>query len=521
MPDIVIIGGGIAGLFTALRLAPRKVSVLVAGELANSGSSPWAQGGMAAAVDTGDTPRLHAEDTLAAAAGLADAEAVRVLTEEAPARVANLIALGIAFDRDAEGRLVLNREGAHRCRRVLGHHGDQAGQEIMRALVAAVRRTPSITVHERMLAIDLVTRGGRVVGVHALKRSGGGFSPVTFPAGATILATGGIGGLFPVTTNPLAAVGQGIGLAARAGARLIDCEFVQFHPTAMDIGRDPSPLATEALRGEGAILVNELGERFMERAHAMAELAPRDIVTRAIFAERAAGRRVFLDAREAVGEDFPSHFPKVFESAMAAEIDPRRAPIPVAPAAHYHMGGVATDLSGRSSVPGLWAIGEVASTGVHGANRLASNSLAEAVVFGERAARDIESLSMPAVLALHEVKAQTPPSLSTLTGLRSVMGLYASVIRDAAGLERALEAVGEMRAGALGVAPIVRDALIAAQALVYGALKRTESRGGHYRSDFPVADPAQARRIDFTLAELEGAVGVPTQPKAWSIRADG
>jgi L-aspartate oxidase len=513
MPDIVIIGGGIAGLFAALRLAPRKVSVLIAGELARGGSSPWAQGGMAAAVDITDTPERHAEDTLAAAAGLADPLAVKVLTEEAPARVANLLAVGVQFDRDEEGRLLLNREGAHRCRRVLGHRGDQAGQEIMRALVAAVRRTPTITVHENMLAVDLVTRGGRVVGVRALKREGGSYGPVTFAAGATILATGGIGGLYPVTTNPLAAVGQGIGLAARAGAALVDCEFMQFHPTAMDIGRDPAPLATEALRGEGAILVNERGERFMTSAHPLAELAPRDIVTRAIFAERAAGHRVFLDATKAVGADFPTHFPKVFESAMTAEIDPRVEPIPVAPAAHYHMGGVATDLTGRTTVPGLWAIGEVASTGVHGANRLASNSLAEAVVFGERAARDIEHMTMPALVALKDEKIAPPPPLSTLTGLRSIMGLYASVIRDENGLARALEAITDMRAGALGRTSIVRDALIAAQAVVYAALARRESRGGHFRSDYPNADAAQAKRSPFTLAEMEGALGAgPSKP---------
>jgi L-aspartate oxidase len=428
-----------------------------------------------------------------------------VLTEEAPARVANLIALGVDFDRGDDGRLVLNREGAHRCRRVLGHHGDQSGQEIMRALVDAVRRTESITVLENMLAVDLVTRGGRVVGVRALQRCGGRFTPVTFPAAATILATGGVGGLYPVTTNPLAAVGQGIGMAARVGAALVDCEFVQFHPTAMEIGRDPAPLATEALRGEGAILVDENGQRFMLKAHPLAELAPRDIVTRAIFVQLAAGRRVFLDATQIVGEDFPTHFPKVFESAMEAGIDPRVAPIPVAPAAHYHMGGVATDLSGRTTIPGLWAIGEVASTGVHGANRLASNSLAEAVVFGERAARDIEHTTLAAIVALREEDVPPPPPLSTLATLRKLMGEHASVIRDCAGLTRALETLVEWRAGPLGRATLARDALIAAQAIVTGALARTESRGGHFRADHPAADKAQARRNAFTLSQMESA----------------
>jgi L-aspartate oxidase len=512
MPEILIIGGGVAGLFAALRLAPRRVSVLVAGGLssgaAGGGSSPWAQGGMAAAVDIGDTPERHAEDTLAAAAGLAEAQAVAVLTQEAPARVANLIALGVAFDRDPQGRLVLNREGAHGCRRVLGHHGDQAGQELMRALIAAVERCESITVHEHTIAVDLVTRGGRVVGVRALERQGQSFAAVTFPAAATILATGGIGGLYPVTTNPLSAIGQGIGMAARAGARLVDCEFVQFHPTAMAIGRDPAPLATEALRGEGAILVDAAGRRFMAAAHPLAELAPRDIVTRAIYAEQAAGRRVFLDATTAIGADFPKHFPKVFESAMAAGIDPRVAPIPVAPAAHYHMGGVETDLSGRTTVPGLWAIGEVASTGVHGANRLASNSLAEAVVFGERAARDIEHTHLPALLALEDESAAPPPPLHSLAPLRTIMGECASVIRDGKGLSRAFDAIAQMRAGALGHACLTRDALIAAQAIVYGALHRSESRGAHYRADHPASDAA-SRRFAFTLAEIERIAAPP------------
>lgn len=509
MAEIVIIGGGIAGLFAALRLAPRKVAVLVAGGLSHGGSSPWAQGGMAASVDIGDTPAAHAEDTIAAAGGLADEAAVRVLTEEAPARIANLIALGVAFDREPDGRLTLNREGAHRCRRVLGHHGDQAGQEIMRALVAAVRRTESITVHENMLAVDLVTRAGRVVGVRALKRDGSSFSNVTIPAAATILATGGIGGLYPVTTNPLSAIGQGIGMAARAGAALVDCEFVQFHPTAMDLGLDPAPLATEALRGEGAILVDEHGQRFMLKAHKLAELAPRDIVTRAIFAERAAGRRVYLDATQAVGDAFPTHFPKVFESAMEAGIDPRTEKLPIAPAAHYHMGGVSTDLSGRTTVPGLWAIGEVASTGVHGANRLASNSLAEAVVFGERAARDIEHMTLPALIALGDEVVAPPPPLAALAPLRALMGEHTSVIRNGGGLTQALGQIEEWRSGPLGQATLVRDALIAAQAVVHGALARTESRGGHYRADYPAPDKAQARRNSFTLAAMESAASAP------------
>ena len=382
---VLIIGAGLAGLSAALSAAPRPVLVLSAARLGQGCSSSWAQGGMAAALSEGDAPALHSADTLAAGAGLCDTTAVDVLTREGPEAVRRLAALGAPFDRRDDGGFVQSLEAAHGRARVARVGGDGAGRAIMDAVIAAVRATPRIEVLENSRARRLLTdTAGRVRGA-LVEDAGGTLTEIVAPA--TVLATGGIGGLFAVTTTPRALLGEGMALAALAGAAIADAEFVQFHPTAMDLGLDPAPLATEALRGEGARLINADGTPFMARYHPAAELAPRDVVARAIAAELRAGRGAFLDAREAVGDEFPHEFPVVFAAAMAAGLDPRRQPIPVAPAVHYHMGGVATDLDGRTTLPGLFAAGECASTGAHGANRLASNSLLEAAVFGTRAGR--------------------------------------------------------------------------------------------------------------------------------------
>ncbi len=297
------------------------------------------------------------------------------------------------FDREADGSFALSQEAAHSRRRVVHVSGDRTGAAILDALIAKVRATPSIRVLEGYEADDLIVVDGRVEGVRLVRTGAAGKEVYEyFPACAVVLATGGIGGLYAVTTNPPYARGESIAMAARAGAMIADAEFVQFHPTAIDVGLDPAPLATEALRGEGATLVNACGERFMTTLDPRAELAPRDVVARAVFTEIAAGRGAFLDCRTAIGDRFASAFPTVFALCRKAGVDPARELIPVAPAAHYHMGGIATDARGRSSVPGLWAVGEVASTGLHGANRLASNSLLEAVVFAARAAQDIGAL---------------------------------------------------------------------------------------------------------------------------------
>jgi L-aspartate oxidase len=386
-PPILIVGGGLAGLFTALKLSPRPCIVLSPRPLGEGASSSWAQGGIAAAMSEGDSAEAHAADTLAAGAGIVNEAIATLVATEAAARVHDLLEYGVPFDRDLAGKLVQSREAAHSVHRVVRVRGDMAGAKIMEALIAAVRATPSITVHEGVVAEELLMAGGQVCGILARGQMGAARGPTAFPAAATVLATGGVGHLYAVTTNPSEAKGVGLAMAARAGATIADAEFVQFHPTALDIGADPAPLATEALRGEGAWLVNGKGERFMPAIHPDAELAPRDIVARGVFAEIAAGRGAFLECRTAIGAAFPERFPTVTAACRAAGIDPVTDLIPVAPAEHYHMGGVATDAEGRTTLPGLWAAGEVACTGLHGANRLASNSLLEAVVFGARIAQ--------------------------------------------------------------------------------------------------------------------------------------
>ena len=345
--DVIILGGGLAGIFCALELAPRPVTVLTAAPLGGGGSSYWAQGGMAAAVADGDTPAKHLADTIAAGAGTVDAKIAKLMTSEARDRIADLLAYGVPFDRDLAGKLAVGREAAHSERRIVHVRGDAAGKEIMAALIERAKATPSIRILEGWVG-ETLTRDGRAIrGVIARPDEGRALTAVEFPAHAVVLASGGVGHLYRVTTNPPQANGHGLAMAARLGAMIADPEFVQFHPTAIDIGRDPAPLATEALRGEGSILIDRSGRRFMPEYHPDAELAPRDVVARAIHAEIAAGHGAFLDARQAVGAAFPDRFPTVWETCTSAGIDPRVEPIPIAPAQHYHMGGVLTDANGR------------------------------------------------------------------------------------------------------------------------------------------------------------------------------
>jgi len=471
---ILIVGAGLAGLFLALKLAPRRVTVLSQAPLGQASSSAWAQGGLAAALSPEDDPALHADDTVKAGAGLVDPVIARLIADEGPARVMDLIALGVPFDRTPDGALAQSLEAAHSRPRVVRVSGDLAGKAIMDALIAAARAAPHIEVIENARARALLQdANGRVCGVMNGEE--------TFLADEVVLATGGIGGLYAVTTNPPEATGQGLAMAARAGALIADPEFVQFHPTAIDIGRDPAPLATEALRGEGAHIVNGKGEAFVP------DLAPRDVVARAIHTERAAGRGAFLDAR-ASGARLPEHFPTVFATCMSAGLDPRTTPIPIAPAAHYHMGGIATDVWGRTSVEGLWAVGECASTGAHGANRLASNSLLEAVVFAHRiAARLRDGASQPHGPAEPAGAAPALPDAARAE-LRRLMEAAAGVVRDGAGLDRALD-----RLHALRQAHGEAHELVTARLIVTAARARAESRGAHFRSDFPHAAAAPER----------------------------
>jgi len=515
---VVIVGAGLAGLFTALKLVPLPVTVVSAARFGEGASSLWAQAGIAAALAEGDSPEAHAADTIQAGAGIVDPKIAHLLAGEARARIEDLLSYGVPFDKDLEGHWSLGREAAHGRNRILHVKGDTAGRAIMGALTAAVRQTPSISVVEGFAARDLVMRDGHVAGIELAPVNGEPLARgLVLPASAVVLATGGAGQIFAITTNPREARGEGIAIAARAGAVIADAEFVQFHPTAINIGRDPAPLATEALRGEGAVLINARGERFMRAVHDDAELGPRDVVARAVYREVASGRGAFLDCRS-LGATLAEHFPTVFAACRAAGIDPAREPIPVAPAAHYHMGGILTDAQGRSTVDGLWACGEVASTGAHGANRLASNSLLEAVVFGARVASDIAgSLPFAKLKATSPSETQAPVAVASPSAneraelmLRRTMAAEVGVIRDEKSLTSALKTIGSLEHEPKGNRRLA-NMLTTAKLITAAALVRRESRGAHFRSDYPTPDETLARRSFLTLAQAEDIARAATK----------
>ena len=484
----LIIGGGLAGLSAALETAPRPTLVVTPMPLLQACSSAWAQGGMAAALSDDDSAALHATDTTIAGAGLVEAEPARALTDDGRATVEWLASLGAPFDRDGDGGFAVSLEAAHSRARVARVGGDGAGRAILSALVASVRAAPHVTVWEDGRLCGLIQdAGGRVCGA-LIARSDGRLVEVR--ASAVVLATGGAGGLYAQTTTPAALLGEGMALAWLAGADILDPEFVQFHPTAIDVGLDPMPLATEALRGEGARLIDREGVFLLGPADD-ADLAPRDVVARAVHAARAAGRGACLDARSAIGPAFPHEFPAVFAACMRAGLDPRESPIPVAAAAHYHMGGIAASPDGRTTLTGLFAVGECAATGVHGANRLASNSLLEAASFGRRTGRAAASETDGAGPAM-PVKAGTRLPDADLQILRRAMSDHVGVVRDARGLTQALDQIGRLEAQTPGALP-----LIAARLIAEAALARCESRGGHFRSDWPdAARQARHTRIN-------------------------
>lgn len=557
--DLLVLGSGVAGLSAAVRAADAhhmRVGVLTKGELPQS-TTRWAQGGVAAVLhDDPDSTDLHLADTLACGAGLCDTEAVRVLVDEGPARVLDLIALGAAFDRDPDGHLQLAREGGHSQARIVHAGGAATGAEVERALVVAAQRGVS-ALYEHHFAVDLTVEGGRCAGVTAIAPDG---SPVTVRAANVLVTTGGAGQLFAVTTNPTEATGDGIAMALRAGVAVADIEFVQFHPTALHHQSMPRPLLSEALRGHGALLRDGRGERFVD------ELQPRDVVSRAELEVMVAQGidHVFLDARHL--EDFAARFPTIRAALEEVGLDPTSDLLPVAPAAHYTCGGIVTDLDGASSLPGLWAAGEASCTGVHGANRLASNSLLEGMVFGPRAIEAIERgqvgagatgamravlggdreggpvgpgtiggrlLARPAPLVAgggspppaveagpsRPPRGEGPPPSAPSAAdrdpeateawsqarheLQRAMSIGAGVVRDAGSLAHAGSVADAQALAVAGLSP--QDAPIAAyevanlsevgRALIASATERTESRGAHSRRDHPATDPAQRLRI--------------------------
>lgn len=481
----VVIGSGIAGLQTAWRASDHGDVVVLTKRTLKDSATSWAQGGIAAALGAGDSPELHRIDTLAAGAALCDAAAVEVLVAEGPARVRELADAGAVFDTDTSGRFTLGREAAHSRKRIVHAKGDQTGAEVSRALIHRVQERPNITVLETARALDLVVANGRCCGV----RANVGGKPVEIISDATVISAGGCGQLYRYTTNPLVATGDGYAIARRAGAKLADMEFVQFHPTALDTPENPLALISEAVRGEGAVLLNDRGVRFMIKKHKQAELAPRDIVAREIYRVQMSGSRVWLDARM-LSRSFARRFPGILQLCLARGIDPRRELIPVTPAAHYMMGGIVTDLAGRSSLERLYACGEVSRTGVHGANRLASNSLLEGLVFAERVARDmVNQPKLPRVprATKFEIPRLRDGGAAQVAAdeIRQVMWTHASIDRNAKGLREARKAIDAIRARLSPGATEEINMADTARMIVDSALLRRESRGGHYRSDFP------------------------------------
>jgi L-aspartate oxidase len=506
--DVVVVGSGIAGLTTALRIAGvgstntgLRVMVVTKDVLA-AGSTRWAQGGIAAALGPDDTPAEHLADTLVAGVGVCDRAAVQVLVDEGPAAVRELIELGARFDHASTGELSLTREGGHHKDRIAHAGGDATGAEIERALVTAVLSSDRIEVIEHALVLDLLPTSSGGVGAATLHVMGEGQldGVGAVRARAIVLATGGIGQVYACTTNPPVSTGDGVAAALRAGAIVRDLEFVQFHPTVLWLGGTAAgqqPLVSEAVRGEGAFLVDDAGVRFMQGQHELADLAPRDVVAKAILRRMSetGAEHMWLDARHFGAEKWRVRFPTILATLTSLGIDPVTQLIPVAPACHYASGGIATDLHGRTSVAGLYACGEAACTGVHGANRLASNSLLEGLVFGRRIAADVIASIQPGAALIDlgvDVRTMGIASSVIRAKVQHEMSADAGVLRDAAGLSRASASLQKM-AGQRSRDPRTEsweatNVLTVATALVAAASKRAETRGSHWREDHPDRD---------------------------------
>jgi L-aspartate oxidase len=529
--SVIVVGSGMAGLVCALALAPRPVTLMTKTPRLEGGSSLWAKGGIAAAVGPEDTPEHHAADTLSAGAGLSDPESALRLAEEGVENLQWLVDEGVPFDRAVDGTLDLAREAAHGYARIVHAGGDATGRILMQALIKRVRATRSITVLEDTFAHDLLVGDGQVQGlvVHHPKKGW-----AYHYSSHVVLATGGIGMTWWHTSNPIESTGDGLAMAARAGANLADLEFVQFHPTALAVKNETNgaslPLLTEALRGAGALLLDESGNRFMVSEHPAAEMAPRDVVARAIEKRIRAGHRVYLDLRPVLTGGHSASFPQAIEASKRAGFNPETEPLPVIPAAHYHMGGIQTDHRGRTSIDGLWACGEVAATGVHGANRLASNSLLEAMVYARRVAADIRSHpgsrkkapllapaapNVPANSACAELK-------RIFDATRELMSRHVGVLRSGDGLETAFSQLSEFDRQMLVLSDRyvphdpssadtvvrwseTRNLLLIARLVTLAALQREESRGAHYRDDHPISTLEWQRHQTLTVDELDAA----------------
>ena len=510
--DVVVIGSGVAGLTTALQIRAHNLSVmLITKARVDEGSTKWAQGGIAAALGPGDSPSDHERDTLVAGAGLCDLPAVKVLVTEGPEAVRRLIARGAVFDKCETGEIALTREGGHLRNRILHAGGDATGAEVSRALLAAVSQDPGIEVIEHALVLDaLKSPSGRVCGVtlHVIgEGSRDGVGQIL--ARAVVLATGGLGQVYSQTTNPAVSTGDGVALALRAGADVADVEFIQFHPTVLYMGessKGQQPLISEAVRGEGAFLVNDRGERFMKGVHQLADLAPRDVVAKEVSRQMAGSgaKHVWLDARGI--KDFQDRFPTIYSSCKQIGVDPAKDLIPVAPASHYASGGIRTDLNGHSSVPGLYAVGETACTGAHGANRLASNSLLEGLVFGARIAEDIAKN-----LSTWEDPVSPDPieiliSPSVRGELQRAMSKGAAVVRSEKSLKETLNTLERLKDATTIYANLdaweTTNLYLLATAITRSALERTESRGSHWREDFPTPVNTWQKRIHQSIDEI-------------------
>lgn len=510
--DFLIIGSGAAGLFTALHLAARgKVAVLCKDAVTES-NTEYAQGGIAVALGEDDSPELHARDTIDAGAGLCDPGAVEVLTSEGPSAVEELMRLGMRFDRE-NGELLRGREAAHGRKRILHASGDETGHELERSLSRRARIHPAIEIFEYTQMTDLLTVEGRCVGCDALALEED--RRIRFVASVTILASGGLGQVFAVTTNPLVTTGDGLAAAFRAGCRLMDMEFVQFHPTALYHEGSPKFLISEAVRGEGAVLRNAAGDRFMPDYHHEGDLAPRDVVARAVFAEMRSDGRDFveLDFSSIPLEQFLSRFPGIVAELRRQGFDIYSEKVPVAPAAHYAMSGVLTDLSCRTDLPGLLAVGECVCMGLHGANRLASNSLLEGLVFGGRCAAIAPKLPKLSYEEMGVAAELAPPPIRV--GAPAIRGELQRTMQQCAGMERSeedlLEAREQVESWAAQIATVpsasreeaeAANMVTLARMMLHAMLARTESRGAHYRRDFPEPDEAWRRHLTLRADEV-------------------